>query len=101
MSITELPSPLTCRYKKIGTLDSVRTPPHGYEVSTAPLQPLNTDTGPFHVLKRTLHNSGYLFKIEKNGEVWFLAPFGQRYGWLLGQIAQTYDLVMYAQEAPE
>jgi len=90
---------LEYHHEKIGTFQLNRYPPHGYEISLAPLKPLETNNMAFAKLKQILHTTGYLWRIEKNtGEAWVLVPFGHKYGYLLGYVAQAYYLANKAQQ---
>jgi len=92
-------SPLQYKYKDTGTFETRRSPPHGNEVWIAPPYPMDTNTYLFDELKKTLHNARIPFKIYPNGEVFLLAPFGVRYGALLGEVARVYWLTRKMDQA--
>lgn len=76
-----------------GGFTTNRLPPHGIEVRNHPDNPLDEKQYLFLELARTLNEARVLYKIYPGGDVYFLAPFGMRYGWLLGEVARVYWLL--------
>jgi len=84
---------LEYKHRPVGTLSTTRLPPHGIEVWNAPDKDLDGDHYLFLDLARIFNEGRILYKIYPDGRVFFLAPFGVKYGRLLGEVARVYYLL--------
>jgi len=81
------------RQDAYGGFNTNRLPPHGIEVRGFPDSRLDGGHYLFLELGRTLSQARVIYKIHPDGEVYFLAPFGMKFGWLLGEVARVYWLL--------
>ena len=84
---------LEYRHARQGTISSYRLPPQGHEVMLTPDKQLDGNNYLFLDLANTLRQSPMVWKIYPDGRVYFVAPFGQKYGWILGEVARIYWLL--------
>lgn len=84
---------LEYKHQPVGSLSTVRLPPHGFEVWNTPDKDLDGGHYLFLELARIFNEGRILYKIYPDGRVFFLAPFGVKYGPLLGEVARVYWLL--------
>ena len=90
---------LEYKRRPVGTLYTCRLPPHGIEVWNTPDKDLDGGHYLFLDLARIFNEGRILYKIYKDGRVFFLAPFGVKYGPLLGEVARVYWLLQHMEAA--
>jgi len=87
------PSPLNKGWAKKGTWQSVSTVT-GIAIYLSPMRNLNGEHPLFSSLVESFRRAEVRdFKIYSSGRVYFLAPHGMKYGFLLGSVANIYDII--------
>lgn len=84
---------LEYKYKRQGTIESSKLPPQGTDVMLKADNRLDGEHYLFRELAQKLSEAPIVYKIYSDGSVYFVAPFGMKYGWILGEVAKIYWLL--------